>query len=133
VAQRRQGRDLLLRPTGRLDADTCADLRRQLAAAFAAGVVSVAVDLGAVTAVDVSGLGVLAGAARHLRKRGGGFVVLHASATIVTTMRINGMSDLLDLPPSPPLRVVEGTGSGGAQSRPRVLSVVPDESLKLPG
>jgi anti-sigma B factor antagonist len=126
----RQERDLLLRPTGRLDADSCADLRRQLATAFAAGVGSVAVDLGAVTAVDLTGLGVLAGAARHLRKRGGVFVVQHAHPAIVTTMRINGMGDLLDVPA---LRVVEGSGPGAVRSRPRVLTVVPDEGLKLPG
>jgi hypothetical protein len=78
-------------------------------------------------------LGVLAGAARHLRKRGGQFVVLNADAAIVTTMRINGMGDLLEAPATPALRVVEGSGTGAARSRPRVLAVVPEKGLKLPG
>ncbi|MCW2599737.1 MAG: hypothetical protein JWM02_1566 [Frankiales bacterium] len=91
------------------------------------------VDLSAVTEVDLSGLRVLAGAARHLREGGGGFVVVNAGPVTVTSMRINGMGDLLELPPSPPLRVVEGSGTGGPASRPPKLTVVPQDGLKLPG
>ena len=124
---------ILLRPTGPLDSDSCADLRQQLASAFAIGVTAVAVDLGAVTTVDLAGLGVLVGAARYLRKRGGWLVVVNAGPAIVTSLRINGMEDLLELPATRPLRVVEGSGPGGPRGRSRALTVVPPEGLKLPG
>ena len=126
------GQALPLRPTGRLDVDSCAALRHQLAAAFAAGVLSVVVDLRAVTSVDLTGLRVLAGAARHLAKCGGGLVVTHASSAIVTSMRINDMADLLELA-APPLRVVAGSGTGDPRHRLRTLTLVPPEGLKQPG
>ena len=133
VSDGRHGQALPLRPTGRLDVDSCAALRHQLAAAFAAGVESVVVDLSAVTAVDLTGLRVLAGAARHLAKLGGGLVVIHASSAIVTSMRINGMGDLVERAAALPLRLVAGSGTGGRGNRPRTLTVVPPEGLKLPG
>lgn len=90
------------------------------------------VDLGQVTSVDPTGLGVLAGAARHLRSRGGGLAVTNASPGVVTSMRINGAADLLEVPASPALRVVPGAGRGGARPRARGLAVVPDGGLKQP-
>ncbi|MGB8650592.1 MAG: STAS domain-containing protein [Mycobacteriales bacterium] len=127
----RQGAALLLRPTGPLDAESCGELRHQLGTAFAAGITSVAVDLRGVTSLDVTGLGVLGGAAKHLRARGGLLVVTHASAALATTLRINGLGDLLEVPPSPPLRVVPGVQKDGGP-RSRRLSVVPTEGLKQP-
>ena len=126
----RNGQALLLRPTGPLDADSCGALRHQLAAAFAAGVLSVAVDLAGVTEVDPTGLGVLAGAARHLRRRGGTLVIVHATPEVLSKIRVNGLHDLLELQALPPLRLLAGSGSGGELSRPRTLSVVP--GLKRP-
>ena len=103
--------------------DTCSTLRQQLAAAFAAGVTSVVVDLAGVTTCDLTGLGVLAGAAKHLRRRGGGLVVTHASDAIATSLRITGMGDLLEIASSPGLRVVAGAGER-TPKRDRALSVV---------
>lgn len=115
---------LLLRPTGALDGEACADLRQRLALAFAEGVTSIAVDLSCVTRIDISGLGVLGGAARHLRKRGGVLVVTHASAEIQRAMRVNGLSELLEIPASPSLRVVEGAGETTDRPAGRRLSMV---------
>jgi anti-anti-sigma factor len=118
---------LLLRPTGPLDADSCGQLRQQLAGAFSVGVTSLAVDLSAVTTVDLVGLGVLAGAARHLRRYDGLLVVINAPSHVAASLRMNGMGELLEVPASVPLRVVAGSGSGsGAGSRPPVrrLTVV---------
>jgi anti-anti-sigma factor len=109
---------LLLRPTGALDGDHCDELRLQLATAFGTGVQSIAVDLSAVTHADVTGLQVLAGAARHLRKRGGVLVVTGASPQIASLLRVNGLSDLLDVPKSQPLRVVACDRASDAD-RPR--------------
>jgi len=129
----RQGQALLLRPTGRLDADTCGYLRSELATAFAAGVTDVVVDLRDIHVADLTGLGVLAGAARHLADHGGRLVVRRAHPEVATTMRINGLDDLLEISASPPLRVVTGTGAGGPRNGPRRLAVVPDEAVTLPG
>jgi anti-sigma B factor antagonist len=127
----RPGTGLLLRPKGRLDAESCGELRQQLGAAFAAGIGSVVIDLGAVTHVDPTGLGVLSGAARYLRKHGGGLVVTHACPAVATSMRINGLGDLLEIAPAPALRVL--AGAGGTTPRARALAVVGPEGLKQPG
>ena len=111
---------LLLRPCGALEWDSCDDLRQQLATAFATGVRSIAVDLSSISRADLTGLQVLAGAARHLRKRGGALVVTSAPPQVTSLMRVNGMGDLLELPASQPLRVVAGSGEDSvAEDRPR--------------
>ena len=99
---------LVLKPQGSLDTESCEELRYQLAAAFSAGVESVGIDLAGVTSIDQTGLGLLSGAARHLSKRGGGLVITRAAAAVATSLRINGLEDLL----APVLTVVPGTGSG---------------------
>lgn len=97
---------LLLRPTGRLDADSCSELRQQLATAFSTGVQSLAVDLSAVTEVDLTGLQVISGAAKHLRRRDGLLVITKATPAVVKMLRVNGLAELLEVPQSAPLRVV---------------------------
>jgi anti-sigma B factor antagonist len=87
---------LVLTPTGRLDVDTCGRLRQQLAAAFASGITSVTVDLEEVTAIDTTGLGVLGGAAKHLTTHGGTFRLVGAQESVATSIRINGLGDLID-------------------------------------
>lgn len=129
---------LLLRPEGRIEADTCSDLRHQLGAAFAVGVRSVVVDLRDVTSLDPTGLGVLAGASKHLRKRGGALVVTHPCPAVLKTLRINAMTDLLEIPASPPLRglpaPVAATGGRAARAtRSRGLAVVPTPAARVVG
>ena len=124
------GPALLLQPRGRLDVDTCAELRHQLGAAFAAGVRSVVVDLREVSAVDPIGVGVLGGAARYLRGKGGALVVTHCSPVVHKTLRINDLLELLEVPPPPPLRglpVTSDLPAGRPARRPgsRPLSAVP--------
>jgi anti-anti-sigma factor len=120
---------LLLRPTGKLLFETCDGLRQQLATAFATGVLSIAVDLTAVDEVDLPGLQVLAGAARHLRKRNGLLVVTGASPSVLSMLRVNGMTDLLEVPATTPLRVVAGEADTTSDHTPveRRLRVVSPE------
>ena len=99
-----------MRPTGPLTEQTCHALRQQLATAFASGVQSIAVDLSAVSDVDAAGLQVLAGAAKHLKRRHGLLVVTKAPEHIVAMLKVNELSQLLDLTASPGLRVVAGDG-----------------------
>ena len=124
---------MLLRPRGTLDVESCWILRQQLATAFSAGVSSIAVDLSAVSEVDVTGLQVLAGAARHLRKRNGAFAVTGASPAVAKQLRINGMAELLEVPASTPLRVVSDEGTDEPVSLGRRLRVVPPSSSASPG
>jgi hypothetical protein len=51
-------------------------------------------------------------------------------AVAVDLAAVNGLSELLEIPASPPLRLLAGTGTGTSEDRPRVLSVVP--GLKRP-
>jgi anti-sigma B factor antagonist len=138
VKDARPGAGLVLRPIGQLDGDSCGELRHQLGTAFAAGITSVVVDLAAVTSIDLTGVGVLAGASRHLRKQGGGLVVTHAPPGVATTLRINGLGDVLQIAPSPALRVLPGAGAAAPAApvppgRARTLSVVRPAGLKKPG
>lgn len=59
-----------VRLTGRLDTAAAADLRRDLAAAVDDGVGDLEVDLGGVTGLDATGLGVLLGAHRRAGRAG---------------------------------------------------------------
>jgi anti-anti-sigma factor len=121
------GQALVLQPTGRLDAESCNGLRHQLAAAFAAGVTDVTVDLSQVSAADITGLGVLAGAARHLAKQGGSLVVAHPSGPALHALRINDLQHLVAPVAAPVLSVLPGSGSGPSRHRPRRLAAVPAE------
>ena len=132
IDERPQEPVLVLQPKGRLDVDSCGDLRKQLAAAFAGGVQSVGIDFSGVTFLDQTGVGLLAGAARHLRKRGGSLVVLRAVGSVAMSLRINGLDNLARVRP-PALKVLPGSGSGAPRTRPRRLAAVQDPALKLPG
>ena len=121
---------LVLKPQGPLDADSCGELRHQLAAAFGVGVRTVGIDLTGVPAIDQTGIGLLQGAARHLRRRGGSLTITRATPAVATTLRIHDLEDLLQ-PVAPVLRVLPGSGSGGPRQRPRRLTAV--DALKQPG
>lgn len=119
----------MLQPRGRLDAESCSGLRHQLGVAFAVGVRAVVVDLRDVSAIDPVGLGVLTGAQRHLRSKGGALVITHASPAVVTTLRIHDCVDLLDVPAPTSVR---GLRTGPGEPRPATpratshLRAVPD-------
>ena len=94
---------LRLRPLGILDSDTCVGLRAHLGAAFAIGVDAVEIDLQDVSSIDETGLGVLAGAARHLCSRGGSLWLVHPSVRVLKSLRINELLHLVQVCPSPAL------------------------------
>lgn len=118
------GHALLLRPSGPLTEDTCHTLRQQLAAAFSVGALSIAVDLSAVTEVDLAGLQVLAGGARHLKRKGGLLVVTRAPEHVVSMLRVNELAHLLEVPATSPLRVVKGEAESTPVPAERRLRVV---------
>ena len=132
---------VVLRPRGPLEVERCGHLRSQLAAAFCAGVRAIVVDLRDVPSIDLHGLGVLAGAARHLQGQDGALVVVRPTAAVRRALRVNDLTGLLDVPASPPLRAVEGPQEPPAATprvvrRPLRLVPVDDDGsrgMALPG
>jgi len=80
---------------GELDAYTSHHLRSWLAELDEEGVTHIAVDLRRLTFVDSSGLGVLMGAGRRARDRGGRVVLREVSPQIRRVLDVTGLSDLL--------------------------------------
>ena len=132
---------IVLRPHGPLDGQTCGALRIQLATAFAAHVGSIVLDLRDVPSIDRDGLGVLAGADRHLRRQDGVLTVVRATPAVASALRINDLSPLLPGPPDSGLRDVAARPNGAVApaprrpAEPRTLVAVPDQDhgLALPG
>ena len=83
-------------PRGSVDAATAPALRAALEAA-AADADSVLVDLGGVTFLDSTGLGVLVGGLRRARVGGGALRVVCADATMLELFRVTGLMDVLDV------------------------------------
>lgn len=83
--------------TGEIDLFTAPTFKQRVIAPVAAGVEHVVVDLTEATFVDSSSLGVLIGAHRRLKSRGGRLVVACANESIVKTFRITGLDVVFGL------------------------------------
>jgi anti-sigma B factor antagonist len=86
--------------TGEVDLFTAPEFKQRVMAPIAAGVEHVIVDLTGTTFIDSSSLGVLIGAHRRLRARGGRVVVACDTDAIVKTFRITGLDSVFTLVPS---------------------------------
>ena len=82
---------------GEIDVYTAPELRDALKQALDAGCVRVVIDLGGTTFVDSSGLGVLVGAYRRLRDRGGALAIVNDDRDIARTFEITGLDELLPI------------------------------------
>ena len=83
--------------TGEVDLFTAPTFKQRVMAPIASGVEHVIVDLTEATLVDSSSLGVLIGAHRRLKSRGGRLVVACDRAAIVKTFRITGLDSVFSL------------------------------------
>jgi anti-anti-sigma factor len=90
-----QGRTLRLH--GELDEETCSAVRRELAPALAAGLRHLVLDLTGVAAVRLDGLRLLRSLDRHLRRRGGALLVVHATDEVERALRTYELAGLLEL------------------------------------
>jgi anti-sigma B factor antagonist len=98
ITDRRVGDDThVVAVTGEIDLFTAPDFKRHVSAPIDAGVTDVIVDLTATTFIDSSSLGVLIGAHRRLKLRGGSLVIVCDNEAIAKTFRITGLDGVFTL------------------------------------
>ena len=83
--------------TGEIDLFTAPEFKQRMSGPIDAGSSNVIVDLTATTFIDSSSLGVLIGAHRRLKLRGGSLVVVCDNEAIVKTFRITGLDGVFTL------------------------------------
>jgi anti-sigma B factor antagonist len=83
--------------SGEVDLFTAPEFKQRVMAPIAAGVEHVIVDLTETAFIDSSSLGVLIGAHRRLKARGGRLVVACDDEVIVKTFRITGLDGVFKL------------------------------------
>ena len=86
--------------TGEIDLFTAPEFKERVSAPIDAGRTNVIIDLSETTFIDSSSLGVLIGAHRRLKVRGGALVVVCDNEAIVKTFRITGLDGVFTLVPS---------------------------------
>ena len=98
ITDRRQGGDTqIVAVAGEIDLFTAPEFKQRVSAPIDAGRSNVIVDLTATTFIDSSSLGVLIGAHRRLKLRGGSLVVVCDNDAIVKTFRITGLDGVFTL------------------------------------
>jgi anti-sigma B factor antagonist len=85
---------------GEIDLFTAPEFKQHVSAPIDAGVPHVVVDLSQTTFIDSSSLGVLIGAHRRLKLRGGSLVIVCENEPIIKTFRITGLDGVFTLVPS---------------------------------
>src|SRR5215203_6440716 len=91
------GKAHIVAVSGEVDLFTAPEFKQRVMAPIAAGIDHVIVDLTETTFVDSSSLGVLIGAHRRLKSRGGQLVVASSTEAIVKTFRITGLDGVFKL------------------------------------
>jgi anti-sigma B factor antagonist len=85
---------------GEVDLFTAPEFKERMSRPIDEGRSSLVVDLSRTTFIDSSSLGVLIGAHRRLRSRGGAVVVVCDNETIAKTFKITGLDAVLTVAPS---------------------------------
>ena len=83
--------------SGEVDLFTAPEFKQRVMAPITAGLERVIVDLTETTFIDSSSLGVLIGAHRRLKSRGGQLVVACDTDAIIKTFRITGLDGVFKL------------------------------------
>jgi anti-sigma B factor antagonist len=101
IEDRRHGEDThVIAVTGEIDLFTAPEFKQRVSVPIDNGVATVIVDLTAVTFIDSSSLGVLIGAHRRLKLRGGSLLVVCDSEPIVKTFKITGLDGVFTVVPT---------------------------------
>jgi anti-sigma B factor antagonist len=85
---------------GEIDLFTAPDLKQVLTDAIEGGAHRVVVDLSEVSFLDSTALGVLIGAVKRLRSRGGALAIVNVDASIAKTFQITGLDQIFTILPS---------------------------------
>ena len=86
--------------SGEVDLFTAPEFKERVMAPIAADVARVVVDLTDATFIDSSSLGVLIGAHRRMRGRGGRLMVACDSSAILKTFRVTGLDGVFTIGPT---------------------------------
>ena len=86
--------------SGEVDLFTAPEFKQRVTAPIGAGIDRVIVDLTATTFIDSSSLGVLIGAHKRLKLRGGGLVIVCDDRAIVNTFKITGLDGVFEIVPN---------------------------------
>ena len=86
--------------TGEIDLFTAPEFKQHVAAPIDEGVAHVVIDLTNTTFIDSSSLGVLIGAHRRLKLRGGSLAIVCSNEAIVKTFRVTGLDGVFTLVPT---------------------------------
>jgi anti-sigma B factor antagonist len=98
ISDRRVGKDThVITVTGEIDLFTAPEFKQHVSEPIDAGISRVVVDLMATTFIDSSSLGVLIGAHRRLKLRGGSLVIVCDSDAITKTFRITGLDGVFTM------------------------------------
>jgi anti-sigma B factor antagonist len=111
------GETHLVAVTGEIDLFTAPEFKQRMSAPIDAGRSNLVVDLTATTFIDSSSLGVLIGAHRRLKLRGGTLVVVCDNDAIVKTFRITGLDGVFKLVSSVD-EALEGDAASSAAGSP---------------
>jgi anti-sigma B factor antagonist len=87
----------LVTVTGEADLHTTPELDRALDGVLGLGGTSTAVDLGEVTFIDSTALGVLLRHQQRLRRRGGDLVIVTADRRVLRTFEVTGLDRLFTI------------------------------------
>jgi anti-sigma B factor antagonist len=98
ISDQRVSRDRhVVSVAGEIDLFTAPDFKQHVSAPIDEGVAHVVVDLTKTTFIDSSSLGVLIGAHRRLKLRGGSLAIVCANEAIVKTFRVTGLDGVFTL------------------------------------
>ena len=90
----------LVAVSGEIDLFTAPEFKQRMSAPIDAGRTHLVVDLSATTFIDSSSLGVLIGAHRRLKLRGGSLVVVCENEAIAKTFKITGLDGVFTIAPT---------------------------------
>jgi anti-sigma B factor antagonist len=99
----------LVAVTGEIDLFTAPEFKQHVSMPIDAGVSRVVVDLTQTTFIDSSSLGVLIGAHRRLKLRGGSLTIVCDNEAITKTFRVTGLDGVFSLVPK-----IDDAVNGGA-------------------
>ena len=101
---------------GEIDLFTAPEFKQRVAAPIDAGRVRVIVDLTGTTFIDSSSLGVLIGAVKRLRSRGGALAIVNTDTSIAKTFQITGLDQIFTILPTreEALAALDGSMDGDA-------------------